>query len=73
VTVDGAVGVIADDAQVESLAGIMGGDSTAVSDETRHIYVEAAFWWPQAIAGRSVVSTFRRTLAIDSNEVSIRG
>ena len=53
VTVDGAVGVIADDAQVESLAGIMGGDSTAVSDETRHIYVEAAFWWPQAIAGRS--------------------
>ena len=52
VTVDGAVGVIADDAQVESLAGIMGGDSTAVSDETRHIYVEAAFWWPQAIDGR---------------------
>jgi len=28
VTVDGKVGVIADDAQVESLAGIMGGDST---------------------------------------------
>ena len=53
VTVDEAVGVIADDRQVESLAGIMGGDSTAVSDETRNVYVEAAFWWPQAIQGRS--------------------
>ena len=53
VTVDEKVGVIADDAQVESLAGIMGGDASAVSDNTRHIYVEAAFWWPKAIAGRS--------------------
>jgi phenylalanyl-tRNA synthetase beta chain len=53
VTVDETVGVIADDRQVESLAGIMGGDSTAVSDETRNVYVEAAFWWPQAIQGRS--------------------
>ena len=51
--VDGAVGVIADSQAVESLAGIMGGDATAVSDDTRHVYVEAAFWWPQAIAGRS--------------------
>ncbi|WP_096696403.1 phenylalanine--tRNA ligase subunit beta [Polaromonas sp. AER18D-145] len=53
VAVDGKVGVIADDSQVESLAGIMGGDATAVSDETKHVYVEAAFWWPKAIAGRS--------------------
>ena len=53
VTVDEKVGVIADDVQVESLAGIMGGDATAVSDDTRHVYVEAAFWWPKAIAGRS--------------------
>lgn len=53
VTVDAEVGVIADDQQVESLAGIMGGDATAVSDDTRHVYVEAAFWWPRAIAGRS--------------------
>ena len=53
VTVDEKVGVIADDAQVESLAGIMGGDATAVSDDTQHVYVEAAFWWPKAIAGRS--------------------
>ncbi len=53
VTVDEQVGVIADDVQVESLAGIMGGDATAVSDDTRNVYVEAAFWWPKAIAGRS--------------------
>ncbi|NMM80974.1 phenylalanine--tRNA ligase subunit beta [Acidovorax sp. SRB_14] len=53
VTVDGQVGVIADERQVESLAGIMGGDATAVSDGTQNIYIEAAFWWPKAIAGRS--------------------
>ena len=53
VTVDEKVGVIADETQVESLAGIMGGDATAVSDDTKHVYVEAAFWWPKAIAGRS--------------------
>jgi phenylalanyl-tRNA synthetase beta chain len=53
VTVDDKVGVIADDVQVESLAGIMGGDATAVSDDTQHVYIEAAFWWPKAIAGRS--------------------
>lgn len=53
VSVDEMVGVIADDREVESLAGIMGGDATAVSDDTRNVYVEAAFWWPQAIQGRS--------------------
>ena len=53
VTLDDAVGVIADATQVESLAGIMGGNATAVSDATCNIYVEAAFWWPKAIAGRS--------------------
>lgn len=47
------VGVIADDKEVESLAGIMGGDATAVSDDTKHIYIEAAFWFPKAVAGRS--------------------
>ena len=53
VTVDDKVGVIADDVQVESLAGIMGGDATAVSDDTQNVYVEAAFWFPKSIAGRS--------------------
>ena len=53
VTLDDEVGVIADRTQVESLAGIMGGEATAVGDETRNIYLEAAFWWPAAIAGRA--------------------
>ncbi len=53
VTLDAQVGVIADAQGVESLAGIMGGDATAVSDSTRNVYVEAAFWWPEAVAGRS--------------------
>ena len=53
IEVDSQVGVIADAHQVESLAGIMGGDATAVSDDTRNVYVEAAFWWPDAVAGRS--------------------
>jgi phenylalanyl-tRNA synthetase beta chain len=53
VEVDEWVGVIADDKEIESLAGIMGGDSTAVSLDTRNIYLEAAFWWPQAIQGRA--------------------
>ena len=53
VTLDGQVGVIADDAQVESLAGVMGGDATAVGDDTRNVYLESAFWWPKAIAGRA--------------------
>ena len=53
VVLDDKVGVIADGVQVESLAGIMGGDATAVSDETQNIYIEAAFWYPKAVAGRS--------------------
>jgi phenylalanyl-tRNA synthetase beta chain len=53
VELDAQVGVIADAQAVESLAGIMGGDATAVGDHTRHVYVEAAFWWPEAVAGRS--------------------
>ncbi len=53
VTLDETVGVIADAQAVESLAGIMGGDATAVNDDTQHIYMEAAFWWPDAIRGRA--------------------
>jgi phenylalanyl-tRNA synthetase beta chain len=52
VELDAQVGVIADAKAVESLAGIMGGDHTAVSDDTRNVYVEAAFWWPEAVMGR---------------------
>jgi phenylalanyl-tRNA synthetase beta chain len=47
------VGVVADNTGPVSLAGIMGGNATAVSDNTVNIYVEAAFWWPAAIQGRA--------------------
>ena len=53
VELDEQVGVIAAGAQLESLAGIMGGDHTAVSDGTRNLYIEAAFWWPESIQGRA--------------------
>ncbi len=53
VELDEKVGVVADSAGPESLAGIMGGDASAVSDDTTSVYVEAAFWWPTAVAGRS--------------------
>ena len=53
VEVDEWIGVIADDKEIESLAGIMGGDSTSVTLDTQNIYLEAAFWWPNAIQGRA--------------------
>ncbi|CBJ51030.1 phenylalanine--tRNA ligase subunit beta [Ralstonia solanacearum] len=53
ITVDEKVGVISDEQAIESLAGIMGGDKTAVTLDTQNIYVEAAFWWPAAIQGRA--------------------
>ena len=53
VTLAKDVGVIADEQAIESLAGIMGGDATAVSLDTTDIYLEAAFWWPDAIRGRA--------------------
>ena len=53
VEVDPGVGVIADDRGVEALAGVMGGEATAVTLETTNVYVEAAFWWPESIQGRA--------------------
>lgn len=53
VEVDDWVGVIADARGVEALAGVMGGEATAVSLDTSNVYVEAAFWWPEAIQGRA--------------------
>lgn len=52
-TLQADVGVVADAAGPEGIAGIMGGARTAVSSSTRDVYLEAAFWWPEAVAGRS--------------------
>lgn len=53
VTLDPSVGVIADANGPEAMAGIMGGESTSVTLDTQNIYIEAAFWWPDAIRGRA--------------------
>ncbi|ADP15598.1 phenylalanyl-tRNA synthetase, beta subunit [Achromobacter xylosoxidans A8] len=66
VTLDSTVGVVVAGDQVESLAGIMGGEATAVTLDTRNIYLEAAFWWPQSLAGRARRYKF-------SSEASHRG
>ncbi|MBU3635308.1 phenylalanine--tRNA ligase subunit beta [Polynucleobacter sp. es-GGE-1] len=46
-------GVVADQKGPVALAGIMGGNHCAVSDDTKNIYVEAAYWLPSAIQGRA--------------------
>ena len=45
--------VIADDSQPLALAGIMGGEASGVSDTTRDILFEAAFFQPTAIIGKA--------------------
>ncbi len=45
--------VIADEARALALAGIMGGASSAVGDNTRDLFLEVAFFSPTAIAGRA--------------------
>ena len=46
-------GVVADQKGPVALAGIMGGNHCAVTDDTKNIYVEAAYWLPSAIQGRA--------------------
>ena len=53
--------VIADQSGAIALAGVMGGQSTAVSPASSHIFLESAFFAPEAIAGRA------RRLALSSD------
>jgi phenylalanyl-tRNA synthetase beta chain len=53
VALDEAVLVIADDARVLALAGIMGGLGSGVEMTTKDVFLEAAFFHPDAIAGRA--------------------
>ena len=46
-------GVVADQTGPVALAGIMGGNHCAVTENTKNIYVEAAYWQPLAIQGRA--------------------
>ena len=45
--------VIADSTRPLAIAGIMGGKDSAISAQTRNIFLEAAFFTPSAIAGKA--------------------
>ena len=53
VAVDGTVLCITDDSGPIGLAGIMGGETTKAETSTRHLFLESAFFFPDAIAGRA--------------------
>jgi len=52
-TLDPEVLVIADGSGPIGMAGIMGGQSTAVSESTQNVFLEAAYFCPDAITGRA--------------------
>jgi phenylalanyl-tRNA synthetase beta chain len=53
VEVDSSVLCITDDSGVIGLAGIMGGESTKADEATKNVFLESAFFHPDAIAGRA--------------------
>src|SRR5687767_6503795 len=53
VEVDGSVLCITDDSGAIGLGGIMGGESTKADENTRNVFLESAFFWPDAIQGRA--------------------
>jgi phenylalanyl-tRNA synthetase beta chain len=53
VEVDESVLCITDDSGVIGLGGIMGGESTKADESTRNVFLESAFFYPDAIAGRA--------------------
>lgn len=53
VEVDPSVVCITDESGVIGLGGIMGGETTKADTTTRNIFLESAFFWPDAIMGRS--------------------
>ena len=45
--------IIADDSKALALAGVMGGEDSAVDDSTTDIFLESAFFKPEIIAGKA--------------------
>ncbi len=69
VALDSDMLVIADEAQPLALAGVMGGQFSAVSDATVDVFLESAFFGPDTIAGKAR----RLTLSTDSSYRFERG
>ena len=61
--------VIADATRVLALAGIMGGTGSSVETDTRDVFLESAFFTPEAIAGKAR----RLALSTDSSHRFERG
>ena len=53
VDVDASVLCITDDSGPIGLAGIMGGETTKAEPTTKNLFLESAFFFPEAVAGRS--------------------
>ncbi len=45
--------LIADERRALALAGIMGGDESGIGDTTNELFLESAFFTPQAVAGKA--------------------
>ena len=68
------------DGEIISLAGVMGGASTACSSETKKVLVECAYFIPESIIGKSIkynlvseaAHKFERGVDIESQEVALR-
>ncbi len=79
VEVDEAVLCITDGSGPIGLAGIMGGDSTKAETDSRNIFLESAFFFPEAIAGRTrrynftsdAAHRFERGVDFDNNVAGI--
>ncbi len=65
--------LIADEARALALGGIMGGESSGVTDATRDVFLESAFFTPDAIVGKaralgfSTDASFRFERGVDFN------
>ncbi len=53
IAVDADILVISDDFKPLAMAGIMGGEESGVTLETKDLFLESAFFTPKAIAGRA--------------------
>ena len=53
IAIDADILVIADDTKVLAMAGIMGGEESGITLETKELFLESAYFAPKSIAGRA--------------------